>query len=248
MKINEVEKLLGVPMATIRFYEKEGLLFPQRNENPYRDYAEKDVQLLKRIIVLRKIGISVEEIKRILEGTLSLQEALEKNILSLQEKIKELEGAVKLCMEMREKDVKDSDFDIDYYWDVIHREEQDGNRFPEIMNDVIVYEKRLLGDEFDLFDEEGKQKYSRSDSIVIIAGICVLSGLLWSALNGMTGISFFQGLFFPFLWILIKSALGLPLLLWNKKPENAAKAARRLWQIFIVLFLAAAVIIKVFCR
>ncbi len=246
MKINEVEKLLGIPMATIRFYEKEGLLAPQRNENSYRDYSEKDVQLLKRIIILRKIGISVEEIKRILEGNHSLQEALEKNILSLQEKMKELEGAVKLCMEMQENNQKNDAFDTEYYWDVIHREEHDGNRFLEIMNDVIVYEKRLLGDEFDLFDEEGKRKYPLPDSIVIMVGICVLSGLLWSALNGMTGISFFHGLFFPFLWILIKSALGLPFLFVEQKPEKAAKAARRLWQVIIVAFLAIAVLIRIF--
>ena len=67
MKINEVEKLLNVPMATIRFYEKEGLLVPQRNENSYREYSEDDVQVLKKIIVLRKAGISVDAIKRILE-------------------------------------------------------------------------------------------------------------------------------------------------------------------------------------
>ena len=56
MKINEVEKLLGIPMATIRFYEKEGLLVPQRNENSYREYSEKDVQLLKKIIDMNNAG------------------------------------------------------------------------------------------------------------------------------------------------------------------------------------------------
>lgn len=58
MKINEVEKLLEIPKATIRFYEKEGLIIPQRNENSYREYSDEDVEILKKIIVLRKIWCS----------------------------------------------------------------------------------------------------------------------------------------------------------------------------------------------
>ena len=37
MKINDVEQILGITKANIRFYEKEGLLNPSRNENGYRD-------------------------------------------------------------------------------------------------------------------------------------------------------------------------------------------------------------------
>ena len=40
MKINDVEKLLGITKANIRFYEKEGLLTPGRMENGYREYSE----------------------------------------------------------------------------------------------------------------------------------------------------------------------------------------------------------------
>ena len=32
MKINEVEKLLEIPKATIRYYEEEGLVKPARTE------------------------------------------------------------------------------------------------------------------------------------------------------------------------------------------------------------------------
>ena len=40
MKINEVEKLIGITKKNIRFYEEQGLLSPSRNrENGYRDYG-----------------------------------------------------------------------------------------------------------------------------------------------------------------------------------------------------------------
>lgn len=33
MMIKDIEQTLGVPRATIRFYEKEGLINPKREEN-----------------------------------------------------------------------------------------------------------------------------------------------------------------------------------------------------------------------
>ncbi len=246
MKINEVEKLLGIPMATIRFYEKEGLLTPQRNENSYREYSEDDIQLIKKIIVFRKIGLSVEDIKHILEDELSLQNALSKNIISLHEKMKELDGAIKLSMEMQENNLENSAFNTEYYWDLIHKEEQGGNRFCEIMNDVITFEKRVFADQFDLVDEEGKRKFSSTEQIVVIGGLCVLSGLLWSATDDMSAIRFLQGLLFPFVLILMKSLLGLPFFFREKNPENAAKFIKKIWPVLLAVFFVAAVLLRVF--
>ena len=52
MTIKEVETILEIPRATIRFYEKEGLFHPQRGANGYRDYSDEDVDRLKKIIIL----------------------------------------------------------------------------------------------------------------------------------------------------------------------------------------------------
>ena len=57
MKINEVEALVGITRKNIRFYEAEGLLSPRRNsQNGYRDYGETEVEVLRRIKLLRKLG------------------------------------------------------------------------------------------------------------------------------------------------------------------------------------------------
>ena len=58
MRINEVEALVGITKKNIRFYEAEGLLTPRRNsENGYRDYGDADVAVLRRIKLLRKLGV-----------------------------------------------------------------------------------------------------------------------------------------------------------------------------------------------
>ena len=76
MTIKEVEQCLGVPRATVRFYEKEGLLSPTRGENGYREYSEEDVVQLKKIIILRKLGFAVSDIEDVLDGAKPMSEAL----------------------------------------------------------------------------------------------------------------------------------------------------------------------------
>ena len=38
MKIKQAEELVGITSKNIRFYEEQGLLFPKRAENGYREY------------------------------------------------------------------------------------------------------------------------------------------------------------------------------------------------------------------
>ena len=45
MNISEIEKITGISKQAIRFYEKEGLISPKRNQdNQYREYDENDVK------------------------------------------------------------------------------------------------------------------------------------------------------------------------------------------------------------
>ncbi|MDE6722978.1 MAG: MerR family transcriptional regulator, partial [Eubacterium sp.] len=83
MKIQELEKELNISRANIRFYEKEGLLNPARKENGYRDYSDEDIAVLKKIIIYRKLGISVTDIKKIFANELDLQEAVSQSIENL---------------------------------------------------------------------------------------------------------------------------------------------------------------------
>ena len=96
MTIKDVEQQLGVPRATIRFYERERLISPVRGSNGYRDYSADDVSRLKEIILLRKIGLSVNDVEDILDGARILPEVLEENIKKLQTQMEELNGAITL--------------------------------------------------------------------------------------------------------------------------------------------------------
>lgn len=71
MKIKDVSQQTGLTKKTIRFYEVQGLLFPEKisqNGREYRTYSEENVQQLLNIATLRKARFSIDEIRRIQEN------------------------------------------------------------------------------------------------------------------------------------------------------------------------------------
>ncbi len=93
MTIREVEQCTGLPKQTIRYYEKEGLLHPTRQEgNAYRNFSEEDVRTLKLIKVFRKLDFPLATVKQMLQGETDLQLALEEQIKALQQTAEQLES------------------------------------------------------------------------------------------------------------------------------------------------------------
>jgi len=67
MLINETSKITNLTKKSIEYYIMQGLLSPVILENGYRDFTQEDVERLKKISVLRKLGVGVEEIKAVLD-------------------------------------------------------------------------------------------------------------------------------------------------------------------------------------
>ena len=78
MTIKDMEARTGMSRANIRYYEQEGLIAPQRDSNGYRNYQESDVQALERILLMRRLGVSLEDIRALQAGSLPLGEAMER--------------------------------------------------------------------------------------------------------------------------------------------------------------------------
>ena len=84
MLINEVESVVGLSKKSIRYYEEEGLLNPKRNiNNDYRIYNEDDLHKLKLIKFLRELGVSINDIKRLNNNTLSLEDCLKERLQAI---------------------------------------------------------------------------------------------------------------------------------------------------------------------
>ena len=137
MKINEVEQVLGITKANIRFYEKEGLLSPGRTEKGYREYSEADIDRLKEIIIYRKLGIPVQQIADLLDGAVSLQDVLDSNIKALNEEIEKLNGSLTLCQQLKAENAES--LDTQRYWDILQKKENAGYRFQSLVSDYIDF-------------------------------------------------------------------------------------------------------------
>lgn len=66
MLINEASKITNLTKKAIEYYVQQELVIPTILENGYRDFSFEDIDGLKRIYVLRKLGLSTEEIKAVL--------------------------------------------------------------------------------------------------------------------------------------------------------------------------------------
>lgn len=66
MLINEVCKECKLTKKAIEYYEEQGLIHPQVLENGYRDFSDSEIARLKKIAILRKLGLSVSDTQMVL--------------------------------------------------------------------------------------------------------------------------------------------------------------------------------------
>ena len=130
LKINEVEALVGITKKNIRFYEEKGLLSPSRNsENGYRDYGESEVEALRRIKLMRKLGVPIEEIRRMQEGTQTVGDGMRRHLVTLERERKNLEESVRLCELLKERTEPLGELDAQSVLAEMEKLEQSGTTF-----------------------------------------------------------------------------------------------------------------------
>ena len=130
LKINEVEALVGITRKNIRFYEAEGLLAPRRNsENGYRDYGGAEVQVLLQIKLLRKLGVPLEEIRRMQSGVHTVGDGMRRHLVTLERDRDNLEQAIRLCAGLTDRQERLGDLDAGSILKEMEAMEQSGATF-----------------------------------------------------------------------------------------------------------------------
>ena len=144
MKIKQVEELIGITSRNIRFYEDQGLLKPERADNGYREYHEKEVETLKKIKLLRKMDIPVEEIKAVLDEQTVLRECLEQHIDLLESERDKLANMQQLAAGMMKAGCTIGNLNTDDWLDQMENMEKEGIDFVDLSK-VDVHMKKKLG-------------------------------------------------------------------------------------------------------
>lgn len=96
--IGEFSKLTNLGIHTLRYYEHEGLIAPERNSSNRRRYSDKDLAWIEFIKRLKDTGMPIKEIQQYAKlramGTSTLRERMEMLIAhrkSLNEQIRQLQ-------------------------------------------------------------------------------------------------------------------------------------------------------------
>ncbi|PAD26666.1 hypothetical protein CHH55_06740 [Niallia circulans] len=90
MKINELSKVTGIPISTLRFYEKKKLLLPKylsRDENNHRIYSKSVINHLHDVQLLLAIGFTINEVKDLYENSQTLTKKERMSILNKKKKV-----------------------------------------------------------------------------------------------------------------------------------------------------------------
>lgn len=111
--VQELATLSGVSARTLHYYDEMGLLVPVRRENNYRSYGDAEVDRLQQILLYREIGVSLTDIKRILDDPVfDEKRALHSHLASLktqQERIGQLIASVEKTLASKERNTTMSD-------------------------------------------------------------------------------------------------------------------------------------------
>ena len=130
MKINEVEALVGITRKNIRFYEAEGLLSPRRNsQNGYRDYGNAEVEALRRIKLLRKLGVPLEEIRQMQQGVHTVGDGMRRHLITLEREWKNIESSLRLCAGLTDRQEPLEELDAQALLDEMAQLEREGTTF-----------------------------------------------------------------------------------------------------------------------
>ena len=143
MKIKQVEELVGITSKNIRFYENQGLLTPERAENGYREYHEQNIEALKKIKLLRKLGISVEEIRAVLNHSRSLEDCLEKHLTVLEKERENLSNMQRLSDAILQQRDSIDTLNTNEWLDEMEKLEKEGVDFVDLSKIDIRMKKKM---------------------------------------------------------------------------------------------------------
>jgi DNA-binding transcriptional MerR regulator len=101
LTISKLARRFGLTRSTLLYYDRIGLLRPnQHSPAGYRLYDALAIERLKRIVELRSAGMALTTVKRILETSTPLAEALEQQVALLNRQLAELRAQQRVVLSL----------------------------------------------------------------------------------------------------------------------------------------------------
>lgn len=143
--IGQVSEMFGLPISTLRYYDKEGLFPNMQRESGIRKFDEKEIEALRVIECLKKSGLEIKDIKQFMQWCVQGSETYPQR----QELFLKQKEAVEAKIERMNKVLDMLNFKCWYYGEAI----KDGN------------EQRLLSMKPEDMPKDIREIYEKSHDI-----------------------------------------------------------------------------------
>jgi DNA-binding transcriptional MerR regulator len=101
LTISKLARQFGLARSTLLYYDRIGLLRPnQHSRTGYRLYDTDAVERLKRIVELRSAGMALTTVKRVLETSTPLADALEQQVALLNRQLAQLRAQQRVVLSL----------------------------------------------------------------------------------------------------------------------------------------------------
>lgn len=138
MTSGEIAKKAGVSQKAVRLYDEKGLLKPtDYSEGNYRLYDKAALQVLEKIVALKQIGFSLEEIYESLNGSgdADIEEILQEQVRSMEAKKYQIEKIIQIIngiLARNEGKALDWDIAAEIIQSIMMDQKKDENHFEAI--------------------------------------------------------------------------------------------------------------------
>ncbi len=164
MTSGEIAKKAGVSQKAVRLYDEKGLLKPtDYSEGNYRLYDKVALQVLEKIVALKSIGFSLEEIRDNLAAgeAVNVEEALRLQLKNMEEKKHQIDKVIAAINGALERKGSELDWDdvacivqsisIDqkadeHHWDALKHTAQEPDWYVKIFDSLDIKKREKILD------------------------------------------------------------------------------------------------------
>jgi DNA-binding transcriptional MerR regulator len=177
-RIGEFADKAGVTVRTVRYYDLEGLLVPSRRSFAgFRLYDERDAQKLRKILVLKDLGLSLESVRQALETDQGdLGGMLSKRLADISTDIERLKGVEATILAIQGKAANYGPIDWETLFQISAMARREGQ-----MSTYTISEEQMRSTITSIIYPKGKPSWYRfgpAIAILAIAAIIVVSLVL----------------------------------------------------------------------
>ncbi len=148
--------MAGITIRTLRFYDQIGLFSPSGySHSGYRLYTEKDISRLQQILSLKELGLSLEQIKAVMDGNqLSLSDIVAIQIDRLKENIRIQQKLLQELENVSSRMQRNEPFTVEHFMNIMRTMRMNHEKFFAERKSSMDLHLDRLGEYLDKHPEE----------------------------------------------------------------------------------------------